>query len=159
VSVMEHAKNKAECFREIYRVLRPGGYALHLFPGKWYLPVEPHLFVPLVNYMLPRVPRIWLYLSALVGVRNHHQAGMNWREAAQWAIHYCENRLDYRPTPYYEQLATKIFGNYLWPMEYFTEHSSGGYARLVRRIPLSRFWAWLGKEVRMAFLVTRRANA
>jgi SAM-dependent methyltransferase len=159
VSVMEHAQNKDECFREIHRVLRPGGYALHLFPAKWYLPVEPHLYVPLLNYSLPRVPRTWLYLFALAGVRNHHQAGMRWRDAAQWAIRYCEDRLDYRPTGYYEELATKVFGNYLWPMEYFTEHSCGGYSRLVRNVPLRRFWAWLGREIRMAFLVTRRLDA
>lgn len=33
-SVLEHALNKEECFREIHRVLRPGGLAMHLYPGK-----------------------------------------------------------------------------------------------------------------------------
>ena len=31
-SLLEHAQNKAECFREIHRVLTPHGYAMHIFP-------------------------------------------------------------------------------------------------------------------------------
>lgn len=47
-SVLEHAQNTEECYRAIHRVL-PGGVALHGFPGKWYLPRKPHIYVPLVN--------------------------------------------------------------------------------------------------------------
>jgi len=43
-SVLEHAQNKKECFLEIHRVLRPGGYSMHLHPGKWYSPYEPHVY-------------------------------------------------------------------------------------------------------------------
>ena len=42
-SALEHAQNKEELFAEIHRVLVPGGASMHLFPGKWYLPVEPHI--------------------------------------------------------------------------------------------------------------------
>lgn len=41
-SVLEHAQNKEELFVEIRRVLKTGGFAMHLFPAKWYLPSEPH---------------------------------------------------------------------------------------------------------------------
>jgi SAM-dependent methyltransferase len=50
-SVLEHAQNKDEIFHELYRVLRPGGQMLHLLPGKFYLLVEPHIYVPLVSWM------------------------------------------------------------------------------------------------------------
>ena len=35
-SVLEHAQNKHECFVEMRRVLKPGGFAVHLFPAKMY---------------------------------------------------------------------------------------------------------------------------
>ena len=69
-SVLEHAQNKEEYFQEIHRVLRPGGYSMHIYPGKWYLPYEPHIYVPLVNYFWPYCPKWWLGLWALLGVRN-----------------------------------------------------------------------------------------
>jgi len=52
-SVLEHAKNKMQCFQEIRRVLKVGGHSMHVFPGKWHLPYEPHIYVPLVNYQWP----------------------------------------------------------------------------------------------------------
>src|SRR5262245_15640403 len=39
-SVLEHARNPEEYLVEIRRVLAPGGVAMHLLPGKWYLPYE-----------------------------------------------------------------------------------------------------------------------
>jgi ubiquinone/menaquinone biosynthesis C-methylase UbiE len=53
--VLEHVQNIEEVFKEIHRVLKIGGYSMHLFPAKWYLPSEPHIFVPLVNFFWPRV--------------------------------------------------------------------------------------------------------
>ncbi len=52
-SVLEHARNPDEYLMEIRRVLKPGGFAMHLLPGKWYLPYEPHILVPLANYFYP----------------------------------------------------------------------------------------------------------
>lgn len=39
-SVLKHAQNTSELFRKISRVLRPGGWSMHIFPSKWYLPSE-----------------------------------------------------------------------------------------------------------------------
>ena len=44
-SVFEHVLEQEKSFREIRRVLKPGGVSLHNFPSKW-RPLEPHLFVP-----------------------------------------------------------------------------------------------------------------
>ena len=78
-SVLEHAQNKEEILLEIHRVLRPGGMTLHVLPSKWYLPSEPHVFVPLLNFFWPYCPKWWLYLWALLGVKNSFQAGLDWR--------------------------------------------------------------------------------
>ncbi len=76
---MEHVMEPESAFREIHRVLKPGGVSLHNFPSKW-RPIEPHMFIPFggaiqsYGYML-----FW----ALLGVRNHFQKGLPVREAAR----------------------------------------------------------------------------
>ena len=39
-SVFEHVFNKEEAFREIKRVLKKDGLAIHNFPSKYYLPID-----------------------------------------------------------------------------------------------------------------------
>src|SRR5262249_49422074 len=79
-SALELARTKTELFAEVHRVLRPGGATSHVYPSKYYLPAEPHIHVPLVSWLWPRVPRVWLAIWALAGVRNEFQRGMPWRE-------------------------------------------------------------------------------
>jgi len=67
-SVLEHARNPHEYLAEIRRVLKPNGVAMHLFPGKWYLPREPHILVPLANYFYARICglRCGLFCGAVI---------------------------------------------------------------------------------------------
>lgn len=44
-SVFEHVTEYDKPISEISRVLRPGGWTLHVFPARW-RPIEPHVFVP-----------------------------------------------------------------------------------------------------------------
>jgi SAM-dependent methyltransferase len=81
-SVLEHAQNKEEFFREIWRVLGFEGYSIHLCPGRWYLPVEPHMYVPLANILWPKCPRWWFGLWALIGVRKQFQLGKPWKDCS-----------------------------------------------------------------------------
>lgn len=45
-SVFEHVQNTEESFKEIYRVLKPGGVSIHSLPSRYRL-LEPHLYIPL----------------------------------------------------------------------------------------------------------------
>jgi SAM-dependent methyltransferase len=155
-SVLEHARNKEECLREIHRVLKVGGHAMHLFPSKWYLPWEPHMLVPLANFLWPRCPKWWLGLWAVLGVRNGFQRGKSWREVLQLNKEYCREGVAYVSNSEYRRLSLEIFGNYSSPMKFFVEHASGGVARFGRVLPFKSCWAWLGGQFRTKFIVQRR---
>lgn len=134
-SVLEHAQNTEEAFRECYRCLKSGGWAIHLLPGKWYLPVEPHIYVPLVNVMWPRVPRWWLGAWAILGVRNEFQHGKSWREVRDLNAAYCKSGLHYQSMRFYRDLSLKIFGNYEELIDLYIRDAYGGAARVLRKLP------------------------
>lgn len=157
-SVFEHAKNKAECFREIHRVLRRGGYSIHIFPAKWYLPVEPHLGVPLLNHLWPHCPRWWLALWAQLGVRTDWQRGWSWRAVLEANAGFCTDHLSYWPQHRYRDLSYDVFGNYAAPMDLYLRHSYGRFARLLRTSPLRTPATWVSRTFRMTMVVSRKQD-
>lgn len=158
-SVFEHAQNTEACFQEIHRILRPGGVAMHTFPGKWYLPSEPHIYVPLVNWLWPRRPRWWLSLWARLGIRNEYQAGMFWPEVVDRNDAYMRDGLCYRSTQTYTAVSRGIFDDVAWPMWFYIAHAPGSAARLARRLPWRRATGVALREFRTAFLVQLNAPA
>jgi SAM-dependent methyltransferase len=70
--VFEHVQDPERAFAEIARVLKPDGASLHQFPSRYY-PIEPHTLVPLASLIRARP---WLWLWALLGVRNPFQQGL-----------------------------------------------------------------------------------
>jgi SAM-dependent methyltransferase len=156
-SVLEHAQNPDEYMPEISRVLRPGGCAMHLLPGKWYLPTEPHIFVPLVNFFWPHCPGWWLSLWAVLGRRNSFQTGMSWRDVAAMNASYCKTGLFYISSSSYERLSRMYFASCEWPFEFQMKYSHGGFASLARKLPFRRFSGWISRECRMGFLIQRKS--
>lgn len=155
-SVLEHAQNKEECFREIHRLLRPGGWAMHLYPGKWYLPFEPHIYIPLVNYFWPRCSKWYLGLWAILGVRNEFQQDQNWRAVMDLNHHFCQTGLSYLTTREYQKLSLDTFGNCEWPMQFYINNANGGVARLLKGLPFKGLSGKLCREIRMAFLIQNK---
>ncbi|MGB9116597.1 class I SAM-dependent methyltransferase [Bradyrhizobium sp.] len=155
-SVLEHARNPEEYMPEMRRVLKPGGAAMHLLPGKWYLPYEPHILVPLANYFYPNCPTWWFAMFAFFGHRAPGEKGMNWRETTQAYRQYYDTGLFYLSTAQYEKLSTATFGNYEWPMEFYIDHAGGGVGRICRKLPFKKLLGKLSREIRMGFLVQRK---
>jgi SAM-dependent methyltransferase len=155
-SVLEHARNPHEYLPEIRRVLKLGGCAMHLFPGKWYLPSEPHIHVPLMNWFYPRCPRWWFAFWTLLGQRSRYHRGLGWRETTEAYRKFQESSVFYLSARQHERLSRSVFESYEWPMEFYITHAQGGFARLCRKLPLRKLWGVVSREVRMAFLVQRK---
>jgi SAM-dependent methyltransferase len=89
--VFEHVQNPEQAFAEIARVLKPGGASLHHFPSRYY-PIEPHTFVPLATLIRARP---WLWLWAVLGVRNQFQHGLPASETVRRNAAYLRNHTRY----------------------------------------------------------------
>lgn len=158
-SVLEHAQNKEQLFREIHRVLAPGGLTVHLYPSRWYLPIEPHIYVPLVNVFWPNCPRWWLQVWAMAGVRNEFQQGLRWQEVVERNAEYCRTGLSYWSHARYRALLTTLFGNYRDATDLFIEDGYGGVVSLMRRLrapaPVAK---WVCSTFRMSLLVSWKSR-
>ena len=155
-SVLEHVRDKVPFFSEIHRVLVPGGVSIHLYPGKWYLPTEPHIGVPLANWLWPRRPRWWYALWARLGVRNTYQRGLSAAQTAASNLTYAQDSLSYWSTAAYRAISLEIFGDVAWPMDFFIAHSPGGVARLGRGLRMPGIVGAVSRETRMALMVQRK---
>jgi SAM-dependent methyltransferase len=159
-SVLEHAQNKEELFHEIRRVLKPGGVALHLYPSKWYLPIEPHIYVPLVNVFWPRCPKWWLSFWAWAGIRNEFQQRMPWREVTAVNQQYCRDGLSYWSHGAYRKLSMAVFGHYSDETAFFVQRGYGGAAKGLRRLPIPASLAGtICSTLRMSLLVNVKAGS
>jgi SAM-dependent methyltransferase len=159
ISVLEHVLNKDEMFSEIYRVLKRGGTMIHVFPSKWYLPVEPHIFVPFVNWMWPRVPRWWLALWAIVGVRNSFQSGMSWHEVVDTNRAYCRAGLDYWSFSKLTRCVRSRFGQCRLADRYYLGQKEGILARTCRALPFAGSVGWLLGRFRMSVMVATKTSS
>ena len=89
--VFEHVTDPERAVSEIWRVLRPGGVCLHIFPSKL-KPVESHVFVPLAGAMQNYY---WLLLWSLLGVRNQFQQGKRPDEVARLNYEFLKKNTHY----------------------------------------------------------------
>jgi ubiquinone/menaquinone biosynthesis C-methylase UbiE len=60
--VYEHVPDDVQLFKELYRVLKPGGMIFFSGPN-WLFPIEPHYFLPFLHWLSPK----WAgrYLAAM----------------------------------------------------------------------------------------------
>lgn len=155
-SVLEHAQNKDEVFCELHRVLTPGGQMLHIFPGKFFLPAEPHIHVPLVNWFWPYVPQFWLVLWAMAGIRNELQAALTWREVADANAEYVQRGLSYWSHRRLKHSVKRIFGNCQFPNAYYISLAPGRAARLCDKLPFKGVTAWVIGRFRHGLIYAKK---
>ncbi len=155
-SVLEHAQNKDEIFREIHRILTAEGQMLHLFPGKFYLPLEPHIYVPLVSWFWPYVPRFWLAGWALLGIRNEFQRGMPWRQVANLNSEFVRRGVSYWTHDRLRRSVRQVFGNCQFPNKYYVLHAPGGVAKVCRNFPFKSISGWAIGRFRFGMLYAKK---
>ena len=158
-SVLEHVIDKYSFFKEIHRVLNTGGMTMHLLPGKHYMPHEPHLYVPLIPTLWPKVPKWWLAFWALIGIRNEFQKGEHWKIVYKKNLDYCRDGLDYWSIKKYIVYLQPIFKTVSCNFDFYVEYAPGGYSKLVKLMRLNKSSNLLKsvlRELRMTIISARK---
>jgi SAM-dependent methyltransferase len=127
--VFEHVMNYPQAIDELRRVLRPGGVFVHAFPSR-YLPIEGHIYVPLAALFRPRW---WLWLWALLGVRNEFQQGMPAAEVVEKNVHFLKNGTNYPPTRQVKREFARCFSRVEFVERVFLPYSNR--PRFLAKVP------------------------
>lgn len=94
--VFEHVADLGALAREVARVTKPGGYGLHVFPGKWYLQ-EAHLGTPPVHWLPKgRAQRAAIALALKTGRAAPYFTDHSMAERVEIYADYCDSQTFYR---------------------------------------------------------------
>lgn len=108
--VFEHVHDQAPIWRELHRIMKPGGIAIHVSPGPYSL-IEPHNYVPFGGVFA----HYWWYkLWAVVGIRNEFQKKLSAIETARRnTVRFVEN-LNYINNSCYEIIWEELGFDWKW---------------------------------------------
>jgi ubiquinone/menaquinone biosynthesis C-methylase UbiE len=138
-SVLEHVRDLDSALSEMYRVLKPGGASLHLFPPKA-KPIEPHVFVPLATVVRNRP---WLLVWAFFGIRNSFQKHVKAIDVARKNYAYLHNYTFYRSKRELREHICRRFDNLTFADREMIKNSYGSVRTLSPLIQTLPFLALL----------------
>jgi SAM-dependent methyltransferase len=136
--VFEHVKDQVGVFRELHRVMRVGGHAIHTISPR-YFPLEEHSFVPVGNWF---AHRWWYKFWAIVGIRNSFQKGLSADETADRNAFYFVDALNYVPSSCYKVVWEKLGFDYKFLAQESLDTNRRSFVRVVGR--LNRVFPVLG---------------
>jgi SAM-dependent methyltransferase len=117
--VLEHVNNQVGIMKELHRIMRPGGHALHIFPARYCI-IEPHIYVPFGGVI---GHRWWYKFWALLGIRNEYQKELTADETADRNAFYFIDGLNYAPNSCYQVIWKQLGYEYKWiDQETFDTH-------------------------------------
>ena len=119
--VFEHVVDQALAYREICRVLKPGGVFLNIFPSKW-RPIEPHTDVPFGGVLHTRG---YLRLWATLGLRSMHQHGLPADQVVENNRAFLVNGVNYLSGGEIARLLGATFDRFEYAEEAFIRNSPG----------------------------------
>ncbi|HEY3783677.1 MAG TPA: class I SAM-dependent methyltransferase [Steroidobacteraceae bacterium] len=149
--VFEHVQDQVPMWRELHRIMKPGGISVHTFPAPYCL-IEPHNYVPLGGV----ITQYWWYnLWALLGIRNEFQRkeGTNATQTARWNTFRIIENLNYVNNSCYRVIWEELGFEWKWlTQESFDLHPRGlirWAGRLNRLIPIVAwsFRAFVSRKV------------
>jgi SAM-dependent methyltransferase len=156
--VFEHVKDQVPVFRELHRVMKPGGVAIHAIPGR-YRPIEGHVYVPFSSVF---AHRWWFKLWGLLGVRGPFQRGISADEMADRNAVYFVEKINYVPTSLYKPVWRKLGYDYRFiHQEFFDTHERPAvrmYGKVSRVFPLAG-WLYTLVSTRRVVLTKRSETA
>jgi ubiquinone/menaquinone biosynthesis C-methylase UbiE len=142
--VFEHVKDYSAALSEIWRVLKPGGFSLHIFSSK-YIPIEPHIYVPLAGIVQSYM---WLLFWAFLGIRNSFQKDLPYKEVARRNFIELKRDHNYLSKRKIRKYVLSYFEDITFAEQHFIKHSYGKAKYiypLAKRFPVfsrlfSSFW-------------------
>jgi SAM-dependent methyltransferase len=136
--VFEHVLDQPTAFREIVRILTPGGVSVHVIPAKWQL-IEGHIKVPLGG-LRPFKRTSWYLPWAALQVRKRRHTGRTVRELARFDYKYAHTKLNYWSCRMYRRLFSTLPISWSWEELAYMQASYKPrilqLARLAERVPL-----------------------
>lgn len=131
-SVFEHVIDQETAYREVARVLKPGGWFLNNFPSKW-RPMEPHIYVPFGGVTQSQ---LWFAIWAALGIRNEFQRGLDWKETADKNHHYSIHGIKYPSGGEINRTLSEIFSVNRYVERSFAKYSPGRSRHLANPMAL-----------------------
>jgi len=128
--VFEHVLNYPQAIEELRRVMRVGGVFLHAFPSR-YRVIEGHIYVPMSSIFRPRW---WLWLWALLGVRNEFQHGLSAKEVVEKNVQFLKHGTNYPPTREVKSEFQRCFSQVEFVERVFLPYSNR--PRALAKVPL-----------------------
>ena len=119
--VMEHVQDHAQALSEINRVLKRGGRSLHFFPSRYSI-LEPHIGVPLGTVFQAYS---YLYVWALLGLRDKSQQASTAREVARKNYEFLRTETNYLSRKHLVKLADGSFMDIEFVERHFWKHNGG----------------------------------
>lgn len=148
--VFEHVRDYEAAFAELRRVLKPGGMTVHVFAAR-YSPLEQHSFVPLAGIFQSYW---WLYLWALLGIRNPYQVGCTGGQTARRNYRFLHGQTHYPTKRQIRKWAARYFERIMFREDVYLRFTPRG--RRLGRMADSRLLAWLYGATRARVLVAFR---
>ncbi len=147
--VFEHVINYSESISEISRILKPGGFCLHIFPSR-YKPIEAHTGVPFSSL---NNSYSWLFFWAKMGIRKKSQLGFSPHETAIENHEYLTNRTKYLSKKQIRDNFKKYFDDVKFCEDLFLKYSKRGelFYKIFRFAPfMFRFYSTFQNRVLIA---------
>lgn len=124
--VFEHVMDYPQILKEMSRVLKKGGVALHIFPPKW-MPLEPHIKIPFGGVIKNK---LYYKFWATLGVRNEFQYALSIQDVVQSNYTFAHENLNYLSGRELKKIVLKIFKTVDFCELAFLKHSPGKGRRL-----------------------------
>lgn len=120
--VFEHVNDYSSALNEIMRVLRPGGFSLHIFPSRYRI-IETHVHIPFAsiikNYW-------WLLMWTSIGARRKDQAEIPRGKIAMQYYEYLQKHTNYLSASEITKHVSKYFGHIKFCEKEFLKYSERG---------------------------------
>lgn len=134
--VFEHVMDYDTTLKEIYRILKPGGLSLNMFPGR-YIFIEPHVLVPMASVIQNK---LWLLFWAYLGVRNRFQRDKSAREVVALNYDYLKSHTNYLTKKQILSYAKRYFAA-SFREDVYVEMGTSGKAKIAKLI--WKLFPWL----------------